>query len=500
MLWGSALWVCVSCSQTAWAEVFPGADEATPARSQYFSWINNTNEGPTEEQTLVNLEFFAWLQSEYGMQLDIYAFDAGTIDGKRWYGSVDSDRFKEQFPNGFEPIYQRAKELGTRLGVWGGPDGFGTTPEEERRRADMMVELCGTYEFALFKFDSVAGQLRDSKQRAFADMMVRCREKSPDLILLNHRLNLGPVGTPHATTFLLGGQETYIDVHLRNRQTAPHHRAGALARTPPEGLTRLTEDHGVCLSSALDSWDDELILQAFNRALILSPQIYGNPWLLRDDEYPKLARIFNLARRYRDILVTGMALPEDRYGPSAISRGDGSTRLITLRNLSWEPVTYRLRLDGEIGLGPVTSDGALEVRRLHPTERILGDFSHGQTVPVEVAPFRSSLIRVTTRRDFGLEGVEYEVVRDVPDRPMEIQLIGRPGTTAEVRLRNAPDGVRATLDGEPVFELASGGPATVDFGGEAWREAPRRVLGRMLPTDVPDDAEALYEATVFSAD
>ncbi len=63
--------------------VFPGADESTPSLAQYFSWINNTNEGATEEQTLINLRFFEWLHDEFGMQLDIYAWDAGNIDGKK---------------------------------------------------------------------------------------------------------------------------------------------------------------------------------------------------------------------------------------------------------------------------------------------------------------------------------------------------------------------------------------------------------------------------------
>ena len=31
------------------AKVYPGADERTSSYSQYFSWINNTNEGSTEE-------------------------------------------------------------------------------------------------------------------------------------------------------------------------------------------------------------------------------------------------------------------------------------------------------------------------------------------------------------------------------------------------------------------------------------------------------------------
>ena len=58
-----------------------GADERTPSRSEYFSWINNTNEGSTEKQTLVNLAFFRYLKERYRMSLDIYAWDAGNLDG-----------------------------------------------------------------------------------------------------------------------------------------------------------------------------------------------------------------------------------------------------------------------------------------------------------------------------------------------------------------------------------------------------------------------------------
>ena len=282
------------------------------------------------------------------MQLDIYAFDAGAIDGANFYGSMDSQRFKRQFPHSFDPIVKYATSFGVRLGLWGGPDGFGNTPEEEKARIDMMAGLCRDYKFMLFKFDAVCGQLRRSKYDAFDKMMTKCRKYCPDLILNNERLELGKADL-HSTTYLLGGQETYIDVWMSNTTTAPHHRAGAISRSLPPRLTRLTEDHGVCLSSCLDYWEDDLVLQAFNRNLLLSPQIYGNPWLLRDDEFPKLARIFNLHRKYNDILVHGMALPET-YGPSAVSRGSDDTRLITLRNLTWEPVTYKVSLGEEIGL------------------------------------------------------------------------------------------------------------------------------------------------------
>ena len=186
------------------------------------------------------------------------------------------NRFRKQFPEGFDPIYKRAGEIGIRLGVWGGPDGFGETKEEARARIDQMVKLCRDYDFALFKFDAVCGPLRPEKEDYFIEMMTEARKYSPDLILLNHRLGLNR-GKAYATTFLMGGAETYIDVFMNNNLTAPHHRAGALARGLSPDLMRLTEDHGVCISSCIDYWDDDLILQAFNRNLILAPQIYGNP-------------------------------------------------------------------------------------------------------------------------------------------------------------------------------------------------------------------------------
>jgi hypothetical protein len=479
--------------------VFPGADETTPSRAEYFSWINNTNEGAAEAQTLANLAFFRWLHDEYGMHLDIYAFDAGALDGARFYGSTGSARFRRQFPRGFGPLAEAAAAFGGRLGLWAGPDGFGDTPGEEAARIETMVALCRDHGFALFKLDGVCGALRPEKEDAFVRQMTECRRHAPDLIVLNHRLKLGK-GMPHATTFLWEGLETYVDVHIKNTFTAAHNRAGALARGNVPDLRRLTEDHGVCLSSCLDFWEDDLVLQAFGRCLVLAPHIYGNPWLLRDDEFPRLARLFNLHRRWRDILVRGMRLPEPDHGPNAVSRGDGRTRLLALRNLTWEPVRHRLRLDGTIGL---EGAGRVELRRLHPHERVLGTFDFGAAAEVEVLPFRACLVLATLDAcpEPAVEGCDFDVVRDVPGRPLEVRLLGPPGTSAEVRLR-APGRrpASARLDGADAPALARGQAVRVEFPGTPPAAPWHRKLGDLQPTEVPPDAEALYEATCFAAD
>ncbi|HEY3330243.1 MAG TPA: hypothetical protein VGK19_09505 [Capsulimonadaceae bacterium] len=481
------------------SDVFPGANQRSPSRAQYFTWINNTNEGATEAQTLINLEFFRWLRDQYGMTLDIYAFDAGAIDGAKYYGSTSSERFKRQFPRGFGPAVEVAASIGTRLGLWGGPDGFGDTPEEEEERIETMVSLCRDHRFELFKLDAVCGGLRESKQDAFVRQMTDCRKYSPDLILLNHRLDLGK-GLAHATTFLWEGVETYIDVHVKNTFTASHNRAVVLTRGLPPELQRLTEDHGVCLSSCLDYWEDDLVLQAFNRCLILAPELYGNPWLLRDDEYPRLARYFNIHRKYRDILVDGRVLPEDKYGPDAVSRGSARTRLITLRNCSWEPVTRKVELGTEIGL---EGGGTASVWRLHPYERCLGELKTSSTIDIEVHPFRTCLLLVTldSYSDTAVIGCDFEIIRDVPGAPLEVDLLGKPGTTSNVKLI-APYRTlsSATLGGEDASTIIEGGMVDVTFPGKPYSDAWHRKLGEAERVPVPDDAEALYEATCFAGD
>jgi hypothetical protein len=456
------------------------------------------------------MEFFQWLHDEFGLTLDIYSLDVGNIDDGPYtagvgrliphhYGTLDSEEFKAQFPRGFAPLVREAARFGGRLGVWMGPDGFGDTPEEEKARVGMLTSLCRDFNFIAFKFDAVAGQLRPEKQEVFRRAIEACRAFCPDLLVQNHRVRLG-TAADEAGVSLWEGVETYIDVFMPNSGTASHHRVGALGRELPPGLTRRLEDHGVCLSSCLDFWEDDLILQAFNRCLLLAPSIYGNPWLLRDDEFPKLARIFNLHRKYRGILTDGLVLPENRYGPFAVSRGDGETRFITLRNLTWEPVTYSVRLNGTIGL---EDGGQVEVRRFHPSEAFLGRFPRGSDVAVEVPPFRSCLIAASARPlpEAGVEGCDFEVVRDMPGKPVIVRLLAAPGSGNEIRLISGGRRFRrAVLDGRDAGPLLEGKTLRVDFPGPEPKTAWHRKLGNLEPCAVPADAEALFEATCFAAD
>ncbi|MCQ2137696.1 MAG: hypothetical protein MJY60_03230 [Bacteroidales bacterium] len=478
-----------------------GATELTPSKSEYFSWINNTNEGATEAQTLANLNFFKWLRDTYGMQLDIYAFDAGAIDGAKHYGSYRSDKFKRQFPRGFRPISEFAAGMNTSLGLWGGPDGFGDTPAEAAERADMMVDLVRNYNFRLFKMDAVCGQLRPEKYEYFNDMMNRVREIAPDFVLLNHRLKLGE-GTKHSTTYLLGGAETYVDVLMTNSVTAPHHRANNISRENTKGLTRLSEDHGVCLSSSLDAWDDDLILQAFCRDLIMAPQLYGNPWFLRDDEFPYLAFIFNLHRDYRDILVNGQPLPEKQYGRNSVSRGDSGTRFITVRNLSWQTRTFTIDLDGSIGLED--NGRKVKARTYHPFIEDLGSHKFGSKIELTVDPYRVALVKLTNvpeKDNILISGIPYRIVNDRIGDVREVLLCGESGCDYEVRITKGAEAFRtAELDGAANRALLRGGKVRVHFDGDRLSLPVNRHIADLKECAIPEDMSALYYATVFAAD
>ncbi len=456
-----------------------GADNLTPSVPQYFSWINNTNEGSTEEQTLINLEFFKYLKDTYGMQIKIYAWDAGNFDGaSEGYGNVNGPKFRAQYPEGYKNVVKKAEELGIRFGLWGSPDGYGDTPEQEKERFEFFVHLCKDYNFALFKLDGVCGRLRPEKAGVFAEMLKECRKYSPDLVVLNHRLDFYEA-EKHITTYLWNGDETYVDVLTCNKQTAMHHRGFMFTRGHTDNLERLAEDHGVCISSNVDYFEDELIYQAFNRSLILAPEIYGNPWFMRDDELPKLARVYNLHARNAKILVNGTVLPES-YGCNAVSRGSSTKRFVSTGNNSWETKTVRMHIGEEIG---ISTDLPLEVNIHHPYEKHLGTFSVGDSVDIELMPFRATLVEISVAEEAEpmLINCEYEIVREEVDgTPLEVKVLKCDGSDIKLRVNGI----------ESFFMCGS----VCDF-----KEKAPVFLGELTENrSNPANGEKLYETAMFA--
>lgn len=458
-----------------------GADEKTPSIHQYFSWINNTDEGGTEKQTLINLEYFKWLSDKYGMNIEIYALDEGNIDGP--WGEhkhpYESEKTLKQYPNGLGKCAEKAAEFGCRLGIWAGADGFGDTPEEETKRKEMFIGLCRDFNLREIKFDTVCDWLRTEKRPVFKAMVDECRKYVPDLIVLNHRHDFGEASIC-ATTFLLDGLETYIDVHLYNKVSGPHHRMGELSRGLVPGMIRLTEDHGVCISSALDYFEDGLILQAFARSLILAPEIYGNPWLLRDDEQAKLARIYNIHLKYRDILVNGFALPEASYTRNSVSRGDETTRLLTFSNPTWEAKTITLNINGEIGLWGKTGNSYI-IKSLHPYECYLGEAEWNDKFDITVEPARTALILVEEKakfmdNDFVLTGCRYHTIFDKNQNPVKAVIYSADGSVGSIGNKKCSKRIK--------------GDNTI-----------RRpiLLGELKENGSPKNTEQLYEATCFAS-
>ena len=471
-----------------------GKTEKSLSVPQYFSWVNHNNDGTTEEITLTNLDFFAWLKREFGMNIEIYAFDAGNFDSPDYkFFDPENEQFKKNFPNGFSKVAERARELGIKLGYWCGPDGFGETEEDAEKRSRQIIDLVEKYEAGLLKFDLVGGDIRPEKIPMFEKTIIECRKICPELIVLIHRLNIGDAQR-FATTFLWEGLESYTDVLIRNRNCAPHHRECGLRRGLVPDMLRLTEDHGVCLSSCLDYFEDELVVQAFSRALILSPEIYGTPALLRDDEFPRLARIYNLAAKYRKQLVEGFPLKDDdvcRFGENAVSRGDARTRVMTFKNLEWKPFEAVIRLDETIGL---SADGDITVVQYHPTQRLLGPFKKGDIVRVPVAQFRTCLVvaSVDGVDDILLSNCDYEVVRDVAGSPVTVNI-----ARANGNVRVLSQGFKsASLDGKKTPELLADG---TEINVNVINKEPE-YLGKFELCDTPDFAEALYEADCFATD
>jgi hypothetical protein len=435
----------------------------------YFDWLCHDNSGPREAEVLANFAALRRLKELYGLQFDIYNSDAGLVESQGTYYPQFKADFLARFPDGLKPLAEASKALGMRLGLWLGPDGFGETPDAMAARREQLLSWVRDFNVGLFKMDTVVSELAhpdkyilEKKYQALADALAQARRIDPGFIAINHRINDSPYMLTITDCLLWRGEETYIDVHISNETASLYNRDCSIGRELTSEFfgtpCRLFEDHGICFNSCLEKWEDDLVTQAFGRASVLSPEMYGTFFFLGDEDYPRLARLIQLHKRLEPLLKTAYPLPG-----GDIAHADGASSLVLVRNMTWEPAVNTIPLDASIGLAAAPGT-ALTVRQRHPWEMLMkraGEgFVVGGRLSVDLDPFSLRLIQVDTvpPAEPIVAGAPYEVVPGPDGGSFGVKLLGTPGQTAEVALLNFGDRLVRTAAG-----------ATVPTGEAPWR-------------------------------
>jgi hypothetical protein len=474
----------------------------------YFDWLCHDNSGPLESEILANFAALKKLREMYGLQIDIYNSDAGLVESQGTYFPQFKTTFEKRFPNGLRPIADASARLGMKLGLWIGPDGFGEMPAEMAARRNQLLSWVRDFNVGLFKMDTVVSSLAhknkyilEKKYQSLADALAEARRIDPSFVAINHRINNSPYMLTITDCLLWKGEETYIDVHITNRTAALHNRASSIGRELTSEFYntpfRQFEDHGICFNSCVEKWEDDLVAQAFGRASVLSPELYGTFFFLRDEDYPRLARLIQLHKRSESLLKKAFPLSE-----GDIAHGDGRSSMIVLRNPTWAYRTKSVPLDGTIGLAAVPGT-PLTVRQRHPREFLISKqgIKAGESLRIELEPFDVQMIQVDTGLpdEPYLGGVPYEVVPGPDADSFDMRLLGDPGRDCDVSFHNF--GGRSVLSEGRAVNAAGEKTWRVRFPGQPIAGKPFSRLKDF--TDAPPgriDGSYLAELAKFTVD
>jgi hypothetical protein len=484
----------------------------------YFDWLCHDNSGPRESEVLANFAALRRLKELYGLQFDIYNSDAGLVESQGTYYPQFKANFLSRFPAGLKPLAEGSKALGMRLGLWLGPDGFGEKSEEMAARGEQLLSWVRDFNVGLFKMDTVVSELDhpdkyilEKKYQSLADALAEARRIDPGFVAINHRINDSPYMLTITDCLLWRGEETYIDVHISNETATLFNRDCSIGRELTSEFYRTPfrqfEDHGICFNSCLERWEDDLVAQAFGRASVLSPEMYGTFFFLGDEDYPRLARLIRLHKQLGPLLKMAYPLPG-----GDIAHADGASSLVLARNMSWEPGVKTIPLDASIGLAAAPG-AALTVRQRHPWEMLIKRAGEGAvfggTLEVEMEPWSLRLIQIDTAPPDEplVVGVPYETVPGPADGSFGIKLLGTPGRKAEVALLNFEGRTVRTRAGQPVptgdkpWPISFPGPAAAgpsfarlaDFRDDPAGAAEGQRLAELAKFSIDDDALEIRE-------
>ncbi len=440
----------------------------------YFDWLCHDNSGPRESEVLANFAALRRLKELYGLRFDIYNSDAGLVESQGTYYPQFKTNFISRFPAGLKPLAEGSKALGMRLGLWLGPDGFGEKPEEMAARREQLLSWVRDFNVGLFKMDTVVSELDhpdkyilEKKYQSLADALAEARRIDPGFVAINHRINDSPYMLTITDCLLWRGEETYIDVHISNETASLYNRDCSIGRELSSEFFgtpfRQFEDHGICFNTCLEKWEDDLVAQAFGRASVLSPEMYGTFFFLGDEDYPRLARLIQLHKQLESLLKTAYPLPG-----GDIAHAAGASSLVLVRNMTWEPALKSIPLDASIGLAAAPGT-ALTVRQRHPWELLIKRAGEGAvvggTLQVELDPFSLRLIQIDAAPPAEpiVAGVPHEIIPGPDAGSFDVKLLGAAGRTVDVAFLNFGDGTVRTGSGQSV--PAGDKPWSITFPG-----------------------------------
>ena len=373
----------------------------TRRASFYFDWLTHASEGTNAGEMNRNLDFMEWLQNEYGVHFDIYAVDDGAVES-RWGRTFDKYRLvhEELFTDGLSVCAERCHKLGMDFGVGIGPDGFGDEFEYTEGRIGDITNMVREWKLHLFKIDAcVSVPLTDDPyhnekyMQRFERLMQECREINPRLIVINHRITNSPYILGILDSTLWQGAESYPDVFLYNEHKARlFTRYASFERKCPSYFgeySALLEDHGICMNGISHGWQSEFVVQAFGRALMLSPEVYGCLFMLPDEDFKDLGYLSRLAEEKKELLSHTEYLEEFHC---YLHKGEQQA-LLSMVNDDWNVSEVTMELKELL-----PDFKGCSARILYPVKGEALN-SAGDRLCISMSPFSVALIEVNTEEE-----------------------------------------------------------------------------------------------------
>ena len=175
-------------------------------------------------------------------------------------------------------------------------------PRRKKARIEQMVRQCRDLDFALLSSTRSPDPFVP-KENSLHPHDDQWRKGSPGSPSAQAPISLDKAEA-RATTFLW---EKRGLCRCTFHRPGDEHRTMVQIAAEPQGLVpdlkRLTEDHTACACPRGPRSLGRRSCPPGVHQPCSAPQIYGNPWLLRDDQFPKLRGSSACFRKYREILV-----------------------------------------------------------------------------------------------------------------------------------------------------------------------------------------------------